>query len=473
MYRGAFGTWFSFQNTLQRAAPLMLTALCTALPARLGLIVIGGEGALVLGGLARGRRRPWRCAGRRPRVVLLAMVLGGLAGGRALDRARRRAARPPRRQRDASAACCSTTSPSPLFNHLVEGPLRDPASLNKPSTRPIGEANMLGTVPGHGRALGPGLRPGRLPGRLRAHGPDDASGSRPASSAATSARPCSAGLRVPRLVIVGCFLAGGCAGPGRHGRGGRRARHGQRLARSPATATAASWWRSWRATTRWRSSRSSLLLGGIGASGGLLQRTVGPARRHRQRAAGDPLRRHPGQRDAREPLGRRARGRAAAQPWSDPRRSERRTDGRGDGLGLLGRAARGAGRRPARQHAVSVRQPGRVPHREERPGQPGPRGHAGDGRDVRLRRLLPQRLALAGRAGGRRWWARPSARCTRFLCARPRVNDIAVGIALMLLGIGLAFFLGKPLIKPTRPAPARPAAWGTSATCPRCGRPCR
>ena len=38
-----------------------------------------------------------------------------------------------------------------------------------------------------------------------------------------------------------------------------------------------------------------------------------------------------------------------------------------------------------------------------------------------------------------------------FLCSRPRVNDIAVGIALMLLGTGLAFFLGKPLIKPIAP----------------------
>jgi len=30
MYQGAFGSWFSFQNTLTRAAPLILTALCTA-----------------------------------------------------------------------------------------------------------------------------------------------------------------------------------------------------------------------------------------------------------------------------------------------------------------------------------------------------------------------------------------------------------------------------------------------------------
>ena len=52
LFKGAFGDWFSWQNTLQRAAPLMLTALCVAIPARAGLVIIGGEGALVLGGLA-------------------------------------------------------------------------------------------------------------------------------------------------------------------------------------------------------------------------------------------------------------------------------------------------------------------------------------------------------------------------------------------------------------------------------------
>ena len=32
----------------------------------------------------------------------------------------------------------------------------------------------------------------------------------------------------------------------------------------------------------------------------------------------------------------------------------------------------------------------------------------------------------------------------------PRVNDVAVGIALMLFGSGLAFYLGKPFIQPPR-----------------------
>lgn len=37
------------------------------------------------------------------------------------------------------------------------------------------------------------------------------------------------------------------------------------------------------------------------------------------------------------------------------------------------------------------------------------------------------------------------------LCSLPRVNDIAVGIALMLFGTGLAFFFGKPFVQPQAP----------------------
>ena len=39
-----------------------------------------------------------------------------------------------------------------------------------------------------------------------------------------------------------------------------------------------------------------------------------------------------------------------------------------------------------------------------------------------------------------------------FLCSRPRVNHVAVGIAIMLFGTGLAFYLGKPLIQPEAPS---------------------
>lgn len=37
------------------------------------------------------------------------------------------------------------------------------------------------------------------------------------------------------------------------------------------------------------------------------------------------------------------------------------------------------------------------------------------------------------------------------LCGLPRVNDIAVGIGLMMLGTGFAFFLGKPYVQPKAP----------------------
>ena len=38
-----------------------------------------------------------------------------------------------------------------------------------------------------------------------------------------------------------------------------------------------------------------------------------------------------------------------------------------------------------------------------------------------------------------------------YICKLPKVNDIAVGIAMMSFGTGLAFFFGKPFIQPTAP----------------------
>ncbi|WP_282062541.1 ABC transporter permease [Roseobacter litoralis] len=46
------------------------------------------------------------------------------------------------------------------------------------------------------------------------------------------------------------------------------------------------------------------------------------------------------------------------------------------------------------------------------------------------------------------------------ICSLPRVNDIAVGIAMMILGMGLAFYFGKPFVQPVAPdLPAISFGW--------------
>ncbi len=44
-----FGTWYGFSEVVMRMIPLLLTALAVALPSRLGLINVGGEGQLYMG----------------------------------------------------------------------------------------------------------------------------------------------------------------------------------------------------------------------------------------------------------------------------------------------------------------------------------------------------------------------------------------------------------------------------------------
>src|SRR5437879_10781167 len=80
IYKGAFASAFSWQNTLSRAAPLILTALCVALPAQAGLMVIGGEGAVVLGGLTAAIVGHL-LSGAAPAGVKVAMALLGMAIG--------------------------------------------------------------------------------------------------------------------------------------------------------------------------------------------------------------------------------------------------------------------------------------------------------------------------------------------------------------------------------------------------------
>jgi general nucleoside transport system permease protein len=209
MYRGAFGSWFSIQNTLLRAAPLMLTGLCTALPAHLGLVVIGGEGALVLGALAAvvaahalHSSGPWS--------VTLAMAgAGALVGGAWVAAAG--AMRTFRGVNETISSLLLNYIAIGVFKHLVEGPMRDPASLNKPSTRPIGDANMLGNIPGTdvhwGLVYGVlGCAAAYVLMRRTVFGFSARMVGGNVKAALLS------GLSVHRLVIITCALAGAAAG---------------------------------------------------------------------------------------------------------------------------------------------------------------------------------------------------------------------------------------------------------------------
>ncbi len=111
--------------------------------------MIGGEGALVLGGFAAAAiaiplvtggvppfvdaAASWRC-----RRCSSAALWIGLAGW----------LRHYRGVNETISSLLLTYIAIAIMNFFVEGALRDPASANKPSTMPIGDAYRVGAIPG-------------------------------------------------------------------------------------------------------------------------------------------------------------------------------------------------------------------------------------------------------------------------------------------------------------------------------------
>jgi len=271
MYQGAFGTWFSWQNTLTRAAPLILTALCTALPAQLGMVIIGGEGALLIGALCA-TSAALALQAAPPLFVQVAMACAGMIGG-GLWIMLSGALRHYRGVNETISSLLLVYIALAILNHLVEGPMRDPTSLNKPSTREIGAINMIGTIPGTdvhwGFAFG--IIAAVLAYILIYHTVFGFA-ARVAGGNIRAAKV--VGLGVGKLILITCFLAGAAAGlagmmevAAVQGRTNANLAAGYGfsgilvafLARQNPLAVIP----------------VAILLGGIGASGGLLQRRLG------------------------------------------------------------------------------------------------------------------------------------------------------------------------------------------------------
>jgi ABC-type uncharacterized transport system permease subunit len=144
---GGFGSAFSLQNTLQRASPLIMTALTVAIPARIGLIIIGGEGALVLGGFLGAAIAVPMIGVIPPAPTLVVMAIASMIGGGVwigLCGFLRYA----RGVNETISSLLLTYIGIAIMNFFVEGPLRDLSNPNKPSTKPLPDSYMIGPMPG-------------------------------------------------------------------------------------------------------------------------------------------------------------------------------------------------------------------------------------------------------------------------------------------------------------------------------------
>ncbi|MEO0409290.1 MAG: ABC transporter permease [Cyanobacteria bacterium P01_A01_bin.135] len=209
IWKAAFGKWSTFQNSLIRAAPLMLSSLCTALPAQLGLVIIGNEGALVMGGVAA-VAAGLAIQSAPALVVQLGMAIAGMVAG-GLMIAAAGALRHYRGVNETISSLLLNYIGIAAMNHLVNGPMKDPSSLNKPSTFPLPEAVMLGSLPG--TRVHWGLLYGLIAcavAYVLIRRTTFGFAARTAGGNIRAAR--IAGLPVGKLTVIICFLAGSCAG---------------------------------------------------------------------------------------------------------------------------------------------------------------------------------------------------------------------------------------------------------------------
>jgi len=210
LWRGGYGTAFSLENTLSRAAPLILTGLCVAIPARLGLVVIGGEGALVLGGFAAAAIAIPMLPDANSYVLLTvmalaAMIVGGLWIGLV------GALRFYRGVNETISSLLLFYIAVSILNFFVEGALRDPSDPNKPSTMPIGRDNMVGSIPG--MDVHWGLVTGIVLCVLLYLLMNRTTFGFAARIAGGNLRAAQAqGLPVGRLMVLSCMIAGAAAG---------------------------------------------------------------------------------------------------------------------------------------------------------------------------------------------------------------------------------------------------------------------
>lgn len=141
---GAFGTRLGFMETLTRATPLLLCGLAVAVPAKAGLLNIGGEGQLHAGAVAAtavalGSR------GMPAAVVIPAMIAASAVAG-ALWAAVPGILRARIGVNEVLVGLMLNYVAIYMVEYLVHGPWKDPSALGWPYTAAFPRAAILPTL---------------------------------------------------------------------------------------------------------------------------------------------------------------------------------------------------------------------------------------------------------------------------------------------------------------------------------------
>jgi simple sugar transport system permease protein len=173
------------------------------------LVVIGNEGALVFGGL--GAVACGLALDSAPRgIAWTGMILGGMSCG-GLWITLVGLLRYQRAVNETISSLLMNYIAIAVLNHLVNGPMRDPSSLNKPSSFPIRDEHLLPSIGDsnvhYGLILG--LIVCALAWILMEH---TTFGFKVRVIGGNVRAARMAGLPVARLGLMTCFLAGACAG---------------------------------------------------------------------------------------------------------------------------------------------------------------------------------------------------------------------------------------------------------------------
>lgn len=207
----------ALRKTMEHASPMLLTALCVALPVRVGMIIIGGEGCVLLGALVAALVAHLMPT-MPPLFVQISMIIGGMAiGGLWVTIAG--ALRQYRGVNEVISSLLMNYIARAILNHCVEGPMRDVTNHNVPASWPLPPSFMFGSIPGTGieNIPGTGVHIGLIFGLVACvmawilmdhttHG----FATRVVGGNVRAAKV--AGLSVAKFSLTACFLGGAAAG---------------------------------------------------------------------------------------------------------------------------------------------------------------------------------------------------------------------------------------------------------------------